>query len=56
MIDPDGLCRGCRRTLEEIGGWSSMSDAQREAVLAELPKRPGPADANGAQAPVPPLP
>jgi len=32
-------CRGCQRTLDEIGRWSEMSDAEREAVLAELPAR-----------------
>jgi predicted Fe-S protein YdhL (DUF1289 family) len=40
MIDPQsGWCRGCQRTLREIGAWGSMSDAQREAVMAALPAR-----------------
>ncbi|ARJ68766.1 DUF1289 domain-containing protein [Paracoccus contaminans] len=30
------LCLGCRRTIEEIGLWSRMSDAQRQAVLDRL--------------------
>lgn len=34
-----GLCLGCYRTLSEIGGWSALSDAEREAVMAELPGR-----------------
>ncbi len=34
-----GLCLGCGRTLKEIGGWTSLSDAQREAVMAELDER-----------------
>jgi predicted Fe-S protein YdhL (DUF1289 family) len=34
-----GYCRGCQRTLDEIARWSAMSDAEREAVLAELPAR-----------------
>ena len=27
------------QTLEEIGAWFSMSDDERRAVMAELPKR-----------------
>ena len=38
--DPDsGLCLGCGRTLEEIGDWFVMSDAERRRVMAELPAR-----------------
>ncbi len=33
------MCRGCYRTLEEIGRWGAMSDAEREAVMAQLPQR-----------------
>ncbi|HSG74659.1 MAG TPA: DUF1289 domain-containing protein [Burkholderiales bacterium] len=33
------FCRGCQRTLDEIARWGAMSDAEREAVLAELPVR-----------------
>lgn len=33
------LCLGCFRTLSEIGGWSSLTDAERAAVMAELPGR-----------------
>jgi uncharacterized protein len=32
-------CTGCQRTLEEIARWSQMSDAEREAVMAQLPAR-----------------
>jgi predicted Fe-S protein YdhL (DUF1289 family) len=40
QMDPfRGLCLGCGRTLDEIARWSSMSDAERERVIAELPKR-----------------
>ena len=36
-IDPrDGLCEGCRRTLDEIAGWATMDDAQRRAVWQQL--------------------
>ncbi len=34
-----GLCLGCWRTLAEIGGWSGFTDAERAAILAELPVR-----------------
>ncbi len=34
-----GLCLGCGRTLEEIGAWFSMSDAERRAVMDKLPER-----------------
>ena len=40
QMDPQhGLCLGCRRTLDEIARWGSMTDAERERILAELPAR-----------------
>ena len=33
------LCLGCWRTLSEIAGWSGFTDAERAAILAELPAR-----------------
>ena len=33
------LCLGCWRTLSEIGGWSGFTDAERAAIMAELPAR-----------------
>lgn len=33
------LCLGCYRTLSEIAGWSAMTDAERAAIMAELPER-----------------
>jgi predicted Fe-S protein YdhL (DUF1289 family) len=32
-------CLGCRRTLDEITGWSKMTDEQRSAVLAQAAAR-----------------
>ncbi len=32
-------CAGCRRTLAEIAGWGGMSDAERRAVMDDLPRR-----------------
>ncbi len=37
--DAARLCTGCYRTLDEIAGWSSYSDQQRDRILADLPKR-----------------
>jgi uncharacterized protein len=34
-----GLCRGCGRTMNEIGRWATFSDDQRRAVMAQLPDR-----------------
>ena len=34
-----GLCRGCGRTLDEIAGWSAMSDAERRRIMEALPAR-----------------
>ena len=39
-----GLCLGCFRPLKEIAGWRSLSDAERAAVMAELPSRRGQVD------------
>jgi predicted Fe-S protein YdhL (DUF1289 family) len=30
-----GLCRGCGRSLEEIGAWFSMTDEERRAVMSD---------------------
>ena len=39
-IDPrTGLCRGCGRTLAEIGQWGSMSETERRRVMSELAER-----------------
>jgi predicted Fe-S protein YdhL (DUF1289 family) len=34
-----GWCIGCRRTLDEIAGWTRGSEAWRDAVMAALPAR-----------------
>ena len=50
-MDPQrGLCLGCRRTLDEIARWATMTEAERERVMAELPRR-----LDVAKIPVPPL-
>jgi len=40
VIDPvSKLCEGCGRTLAEIAQWSRLGEAERQAIMAELPKR-----------------
>ena len=39
MDGPSGLCQGCGRTLEEIGGWAAFDDPTRRAIMADLPAR-----------------
>jgi predicted Fe-S protein YdhL (DUF1289 family) len=39
-MDPSrNLCLGCKRTLDEIARWGSMSDAEREKIFKELENR-----------------
>ena len=39
-LDPSGeVCLGCFRTLDEIGHWPQLSNAERFDVLERLPKR-----------------
>ena len=33
------FCEGCFRTLDEIAAWSTLSDGEKSAVLAQLPSR-----------------
>ena len=40
QMDPRvSQCAGCKRTLAEIAAWGSMSDAERQAVMDDLPRR-----------------
>lgn len=34
-----GLCLGCFRTLNEIGGWTKFTPERRAEIMAELPSR-----------------
>jgi predicted Fe-S protein YdhL (DUF1289 family) len=38
-LDADGLCRGCRRTLDEVAAWIAYTDAERDAIIADLDLR-----------------
>jgi predicted Fe-S protein YdhL (DUF1289 family) len=40
VIDGEsGLCLGCYRQLSEVAGWARLTDAERDAVMADLPAR-----------------
>jgi len=40
VIDPaSGLCRGCRRTIDEITDWGRKTPDERRAVLSALAAR-----------------
>jgi predicted Fe-S protein YdhL (DUF1289 family) len=40
-LDERGYCVGCRRNLDEIARWGTMSDTERLRCMREvLPKRP----------------
>jgi predicted Fe-S protein YdhL (DUF1289 family) len=42
-IDPyTSICHGCRRTLDEIACWSSLSEGDRLGVWQQLPGREPP--------------
>lgn len=34
-----GWCEGCKRTLEEIAGWSAAGSAERRAILRRIDQR-----------------
>lgn len=38
-MGPDGLCRGCMRTIDEIVNWSQASDDYKRAVWMEIRRR-----------------
>ena len=38
-IGDDGYCVGCGRTIDEIRGWKSSSDEERQDVLGRVAER-----------------
>jgi predicted Fe-S protein YdhL (DUF1289 family) len=46
-LDAQGLCVGCRRTIDEITEWSRASEARRREILRGLELRT--AAASGGQ-------
>lgn len=56
LVDPgQRMCVGCFRKLEELGRWTKMTDAEREAVGSQLAAREAAylASRPGASAPRP---
>ncbi len=39
VMEPDGLCRGCARTIDEIVAWGQMTPDRRRAIMATLSDR-----------------
>jgi predicted Fe-S protein YdhL (DUF1289 family) len=39
MSPATGWCEGCHRTIDEIAGWSRMTDDARRGVWADLMRR-----------------
>ena len=40
ILDPaTQTCIGCFRTMDEIAAWGALSEAERAAIVAELPAR-----------------
>ncbi|MFH1000608.1 MAG: DUF1289 domain-containing protein [Bacteroidota bacterium] len=37
--DKNGICLGCKRSLEEIGDWSKYSNEQKISVLENISQR-----------------
>jgi uncharacterized protein len=55
-MDTDNrYCLGCQRSLGEISRWGEMNDAERDAVLAQLPARRAAASSDVAEVSAPPL-
>lgn len=39
LDDRTGLCSGCARSLDEIGGWAGFTPDKRQQIMAALPAR-----------------
>jgi predicted Fe-S protein YdhL (DUF1289 family) len=39
VLEADGLCRGCLRTLDEIARWMSMTPSEQRQVIEALAER-----------------
>jgi uncharacterized protein len=38
-LDAQGLCVGCRRTIDEISEWPRASETRRREILRQLERR-----------------
>ncbi|MBP2549660.1 putative Fe-S protein YdhL (DUF1289 family) [Neorhizobium galegae] len=39
LDETTGLCTGCARSLDEIGGWVTFTEHERRDIMAALPAR-----------------
>ena len=39
ILDDAGLCRGCRRTIDEIASWGRLNASQQWEVMARIEQR-----------------
>jgi predicted Fe-S protein YdhL (DUF1289 family) len=39
VLDTHGICVGCGRRIEEIGGWSQMTAAQQRSICEQAASR-----------------
>jgi len=40
VVHPEArICTGCYRSIDEITGWSKMSNEERARIMTELPDR-----------------
>jgi predicted Fe-S protein YdhL (DUF1289 family) len=39
VLDEQGLCRGCYRTIHEIAAWTRFSGAEQLALIVKLGER-----------------
>ncbi len=39
VINKDGYCTGCFRSIKEIAAWAGMTNEERLKIMAELAKR-----------------
>ncbi|GLS87318.1 DUF1289 domain-containing protein [Cypionkella aquatica] len=40
VVHPEArICVGCFRSIDEIAGWSRLTQAERAKIMAELPSR-----------------
>jgi predicted Fe-S protein YdhL (DUF1289 family) len=48
VLDAGGTCVGCRRTIDEIARWGSMSAAEQWQVVERLERERGESQQNAA--------
>lgn len=38
-LQPQALCKGCLRSIDEIAQWAQLSDDDKRAIWRQLPQR-----------------